>query len=124
MGECENTGDAGRGKKDCSYLGARTVEHKHWGYMAVVYNNDGGGFNSPATMPPYPDFGSGKTAWGGSDGNNDYVPWRNYGFGSLHPSVFNVLLGDGSVRSVSKTINMTLIVKLSRVNDGEFVILP
>jgi hypothetical protein len=48
-----------------------------------------------------------------------------YGFGSYHPGVSQFLLGDGSVRSFSKTTSVTNILKpLSLVNDGISVSVP
>jgi competence protein ComGC len=44
--------------------------------------------------------------------------------GSAHAGVINVLLGDGSVRSASKTTNPDIVVLLSIVNDGQSVSLP
>jgi hypothetical protein len=38
--------------------------------------------------------------------------------GSAHPGVIMVLLGDGSVRSVAKNVNVNLLARMSVVNDG------
>ncbi|MDR2641757.1 MAG: DUF1559 domain-containing protein, partial [Planctomycetaceae bacterium] len=38
--------------------------------------------------------------------------------GSAHPSSFNILLGDGSVRSAAKNVNVNLLSRMTIVNDG------
>jgi prepilin-type processing-associated H-X9-DG protein len=38
--------------------------------------------------------------------------------GSAHPSSFNVLFGDGSVRSAAKNVNVNLLSRMTIVNDG------
>ena len=44
--------------------------------------------------------------------------------GSSHPAVISTLLGDGSVRGVSKTTDPNTIWRLSHVSDGVAVSLP
>jgi hypothetical protein len=44
--------------------------------------------------------------------------------GSAHAGVFNVLLGDGAVRGVTKAVNVNLIARMSVVNDGSTDQLP
>jgi hypothetical protein len=44
--------------------------------------------------------------------------------GSAHPSAFNLLLGDGSVRGCPKTVNPDIISRLTVTNDGVTVALP
>jgi prepilin-type N-terminal cleavage/methylation domain-containing protein len=39
-------------------------------------------------------------------------------FGSWHPSICNFLMGDGSVRAVSITIDLTILDSLAQRNDG------
>ena len=41
-----------------------------------------------------------------------------YKFGSKHAGVFNVVMGDGSVRSLRNTIDYTTWVVLGGKNDG------
>jgi prepilin-type processing-associated H-X9-DG protein len=45
-------------------------------------------------------------------------------FGSAHPGVFNVLMGDGSVHGFPKTANPHVVSQLSVVNDGKAHPLP
>jgi hypothetical protein len=44
--------------------------------------------------------------------------------GSSHAGVFNVLIGDGSVRALTKTIPVPTMVALTRTSDGTPVTLP
>jgi prepilin-type N-terminal cleavage/methylation domain-containing protein/prepilin-type processing-associated H-X9-DG protein len=44
--------------------------------------------------------------------------------GSAHPGTFNVLLGDGSVRGVTKNVNVNIPARMSIVNDGSPEQLP
>jgi len=44
--------------------------------------------------------------------------------GSAHPGTINVLLGDGSIHGVSKTVNPAIIALLTIVDDGRPVMLP
>lgn len=48
----------------------------------------------------------------------------DYSFGSKHPGGANFLLGDGSVRFLSETINTTLYAQLGHVFDGNAVTVP
>jgi prepilin-type processing-associated H-X9-DG protein len=47
-----------------------------------------------------------------------------YSWGSSHPGVFNMLLGDGHVRGVNKSVNSFTLSKLAHVRDGQPVSLP
>ena len=47
-----------------------------------------------------------------------------YSLGSVHPSVVNTLIGDGSVRGISKTTEPTLMWYMTHVSDGNAVSLP
>ena len=44
--------------------------------------------------------------------------------GSAHPATLNVILGDGSVRPVTKNVNINLFARMSVVNTGESKSLP
>jgi prepilin-type N-terminal cleavage/methylation domain-containing protein len=123
MGECENpstTADGGRWKRDCSYLAAHVsgdanasdVRNDLYGFVVAV-NADTTG--REIVIPTNPNYGSNVS---------DEVPWRSYGFGSLHPSTFHVLMGDASVQGITKSVNMNIIRCLSVVNDGAVVTLP
>lgn len=63
-------------------------------------------------------------------GSHDRVPiappgkpitanWYNHGFGSWHPGICNMLLGDGSVRSFANSLAASAACKLLCVDDGE-----
>jgi prepilin-type N-terminal cleavage/methylation domain-containing protein/prepilin-type processing-associated H-X9-DG protein len=58
--------------------------------------------------PPAPDY---SAASGDGDGR----------FGSSHTGVFNVVFADGSVRSVSFTINPTVFAYLGHKSDGQVI---
>ena len=128
MGQCEPQRGAGtpeRYMRDCSYLGGTGNSHQTNGFAIGVNVNEGAASDFVGkVLPPYPDWGSGTTAAGGADGSTDVRAWQNVGFGSNHPGVFNVMLGDGSVRGVPYTINVEILVRLSCVNDGEAFQLP
>jgi len=47
-----------------------------------------------------------------------------YGFGSYHPGVCQFAVGDGSVRAVSNTTPMQILVWLTDVADGNSVSFP
>ena len=73
--------------------------------------------------------------WAGSDevgllGDGDPRPesWvqssgrtRELGFGSAHPGVTNAVFGDGSVRGVRNTVEIFLVNRLGKRDDGETV---
>jgi prepilin-type N-terminal cleavage/methylation domain-containing protein/prepilin-type processing-associated H-X9-DG protein len=44
-----------------------------------------------------------------------------YGWGSFHPGGINFLFGDGSVRSINKSIDMNIFMDLSTIAGGEVV---
>ena len=57
--------------------------------------------------------------WGGS-----YAPYQNFGqfgFRSLHPGGANFLVGDGSVRFIKESINLTVYRSLSTRQGGEVI---
>jgi prepilin-type N-terminal cleavage/methylation domain-containing protein len=62
-------------------------------------------------------------------GANDWVkaingPVYDYGFGSHHPGTCNFTLGDGSVRGISNTVTVAILIALTDVSDGKAVSLP
>ncbi len=52
------------------------------------------------------------------------IPYNHMPMGSHHPGGMNVLLGDGSVTSLSESINLELYFQLATVNGGEAVSMP
>jgi prepilin-type N-terminal cleavage/methylation domain-containing protein/prepilin-type processing-associated H-X9-DG protein len=50
--------------------------------------------------------------------------WGRYGFGSSHPSVVNFLFCDGSVHSLSPTIDHMILYYLGDGSDGQTVTIP
>jgi len=136
MGQCEesNTGDVpGRFQRDCSYLGGIsgggssppvTRGHQVYGWFNSVANRTGNAGWNGKPIPTNHNFGSGTTAAGGTDGTANRTPFADYALGSLHPGVFNILMGDGAVRGVTKTVNTMLLIELTHVSDGTSVSLP
>ena len=53
-------------------------------------------------------------------GNSSFVG----GPGSYHTGLFNVLLGDGSARSISMSIDANTLRKLAHRADGELIATP
>jgi hypothetical protein len=120
MEECEDgtAANGGRWKRDCSYLaayvssnGSSGERNDVYGFVVAVNTDSAVGI----VIPTDPNYGSSV---------NDEVPWRSYGFGSVHPSTFHVLMGDGSVQGIAKSVNMNIIRCLTAVNDGAAVSLP
>ena len=138
QGQCEENradGDQtpGRYQRDCSYLGGvaggsptdAPVNRgmQCFGFANAQVNQNRTDFQGKA-IPNEPDFGSGPVAAGGSDPVSNRHAFNSYALGSVHPGVVNLLMGDGSVRGTSKTVNTTLLVQLSCVSDGVSVALP
>jgi type II secretory pathway pseudopilin PulG len=67
-----------------------------------------------------------------NDYSEDNVPthtayhsaYRSIGFGSYHPGICQMLLGDGSVRGVAVTTPTRILQAYSFVSDGEQAVLP
>jgi prepilin-type processing-associated H-X9-DG protein len=62
-------------------------------------------------------------------GPNDWVgstngPVYDYSFGSHHPGTCNFTFGDGSVRGISNTVAIAILIALTDVSDGKSVSLP
>ncbi|MDR3197163.1 MAG: DUF1559 domain-containing protein [Planctomycetaceae bacterium] len=77
---------------------------------------------SPTTgsklFPLSPHYGNDASA------SNNINAFRTFGLGSNHPDTFHVLRGDGSVPSVSISINPNILVLLTIVDDGATINLP
>jgi hypothetical protein len=111
---------------DCSYLsasGTTTTQRADFSAQAFVVNPGLGGTGKPAvTAGGRPIARSDSEAI--ASGERWLVGYSVPVLGSAHAGVINVLLGDGSVRSVSKTTSPNIVVLLSIVNDGQSVSLP
>jgi prepilin-type processing-associated H-X9-DG protein len=62
-----------------------------------------------------------ETAW---EAMAPHAVWGRYGFGSSHPSVVNFLFCDGSVHSISPTIDHMTLYYLGDGSDGQSVAIP
>ena len=95
------------------------------GEKYLVPDSYAGGVNS---------WGDNDCAWLGFDGdasraaNADYLPlqdrpgqWATSSFGSAHSGGFNVALCDGSVRTVSYSIDAVTFTHLGNRRDGQVI---
>lgn len=133
LGECEvfpgsQTITPARYQKDCSFLGGSVKTHQAYGYVNGPDENSVSPYGQyrGKILPQDKNVGSGpNTIAGGSDpAGSDITAWAGYGLGSYHTSVFNVLLGDGSVRSVSMTVNTDILTHLVAVANRQSPALP
>ena len=113
---------------------------EHFGNVNQVHrmlfaNNDGsGGLNTQMRFAQKKELGTnpGDEAVGEIDATGG--PLQALGitgrvglalrFGSYHPSVVNFALGDGSVTSLSTTIDPVLVTRLADINDGHAASVP
>ena len=98
---------------DCTALCGATATG--FGYVfrnAVVWWNN--------EQEPYCNLQNG--IYGPNDGKNNAA--INAGFGSWHPAGCNFLLGDGSVRFVSRTTPHKMLAYFATVDDGNAISLP
>ncbi|MCL2120335.1 MAG: DUF1559 domain-containing protein, partial [Planctomycetaceae bacterium] len=58
------------------------------------------------------------------DGGGGRTMWGTYAVGSMHTSVFNAAVGDGSVATLSVTMNTELVARLIDCKDGVAVSIP
>jgi hypothetical protein len=116
------------------------IEHEEWdGSILTAANGDNEMFNiarlihadtskSPiiARSPTDKPSTVTETAWETMDPdyNGAVSIWGRYGFGSSHPNIVNFLLCDGSVHSISPTIDHMLLYYLGDGADGQSVTIP
>ena len=98
-----NTLLAGDKRLNLAYLG-QVQEDDDVGY-AGAFDND---VIRSTLQPPAPDYSA-------PDGDGDYR------FGSSHTGPFNAVLVDGSVRSISYTIDPTVFQYLGNKSDGQVI---
>jgi hypothetical protein len=133
IGQC--TGDASgstnnvrRRQFDCSYLSGKPNNNLRqmlsiFGFMNTPLKNNVIPMLGKS-IPINPDYGNGTSSEGGNDGTSDVNPWSSYALGSLHPSFTNILLGDGSVKTITASINPNIITYMSHTSDGIVFELP
>jgi prepilin-type processing-associated H-X9-DG protein len=117
------------------------IEHEQWdGSILTATNTDNEMFNvarlihadtskSPiiACSPTDKPSTITETAWEAMDpdyNTGGVSMWGKYGFGSSHPSVVNFLFCDGSVHSLSPTIDHMTLYYLDDGADGQTVTIP
>ncbi|MDR3232920.1 MAG: DUF1559 domain-containing protein [Planctomycetaceae bacterium] len=111
--------------------GIINIASAHGNWLLVTPYVSGANQNSPVARTPYVargpnEPGTGKPAAAGAVTNAmvSGADAGKYSLGSAHTSVFNVLIGDGSVRGLPVTISDGTVLALARVNDGVAVALP
>lgn len=111
-----------RYKVDCSYLtGYYETDGDHtiavFGITQTPALASGNVYAGKNVAPSY-KYGSNPETEG------DITAWHSYSFGSSHPGTFNAVLGDGSVRGISVTVNTTILTQYAAVRDGNAAQLP
>jgi hypothetical protein len=106
---------------DCSYMAAEGsyVGSSYFVTVQFKTNSDG----SPWRAPSYPIFRPTDYAGLAGTSNAAHAALRN-GFSSWHPGITQFVLGDGSVRSFSCTVPLSIMAPLADVNDGKTVQIP
>jgi hypothetical protein len=113
----------------------RIIQHEEWdGSILYAANGNNEIFNvarlihaEPAKSPIIARSPTDRpstitaTAW---DTIAPHGVWGMYGFGSSHPSVVNFLVCDGSVHSISPTIDHMTLYYLGDGADGQTVNIP
>ena len=109
---------------DCSYLSSGGItnqggEDDERPFYSVYNSTSNGNANYAGKVIAI------NSAYGNDFGpGNDINPWWTYALGSYHPGVFQTLVGDGAVRTITNVVNTTLLVQLTVVDDGNAVSLP
>ncbi|MDR1962268.1 MAG: DUF1559 domain-containing protein [Planctomycetaceae bacterium] len=109
---------------DCSYLSSRPE-----------VNTSGGNYEwrpwtvMRSTLDSIPTSGTVSNGYAIAKEPNAYnsptdSSWGTYSFGSYHPGVFNIALGDGSILSISNAINRPNLTRMIWVNDGVGIEFP
>ncbi len=105
------------GRCDLEYTGGEDDDHadnpksSDCSYLSVGFGDTRQSSNFSASRP---------VMWG--FGRDDQI--GTFSIGSGHPSVVNVLIGDGSVRAFPINTSQSLLRKFANVNDGETVAFP
>jgi hypothetical protein len=98
---------------DCSIIQANGgyVGGAYLAPVAYRYNADGSPWRNSQLILPRPD-------------EMRNIKALQRGFGSFHPGIVQFLIGDGSVRSFSIVVPLSIMAPLADVNDGKVVQLP
>ncbi len=99
-----------KGTTQTVFLGEKVVNAEHI-YLDEADDDDGwlAGWDADTNrwgmVPPIPDYHNAKEAQQGSGLGSAYDEATTYAFGSAHPTTTNFAMCDGSVRSISFSIN-------------------
>jgi prepilin-type N-terminal cleavage/methylation domain-containing protein/prepilin-type processing-associated H-X9-DG protein len=82
-------------------------------FQPIPYSDAWGNPDNPVQDQPCPaNFSGGGYA-------PDFPGWPNYRWGAAHPGAMNILLCDGSVRTMSYSIDLAVLSYLCARNDGQ-----
>jgi prepilin-type processing-associated H-X9-DG protein len=82
-------------------------------FAPIPYADAWGNPDNPVRDQPCP------ATFSGGGYAPDFPGWPNYRWGSAHPGAMNIALCDGSVRSMSYTIDLGVLSYLCARNDGQ-----
>jgi hypothetical protein len=126
LGQCEAGQTGQTGAWDCSFLSA-TFDDSDAHTTHFVRTFEGAYNSSFANMNYLTNFGDtrptralARPMASDASGSTTYL----YQFGSWHPGISNLAMGDGSVRSVSVTTPGIILLILSHVDTGQTSSLP
>jgi hypothetical protein len=104
---------------DASIFGGRLAMGGNTSFARFIYPGLPSIKRSPTDIPDGQHF-----VGDGTDPATQYARPSHCFFGGIHPGVTNFLIGDGSVHSVSPTINPVTLYFLARIDDGNVATLP
>lgn len=89
-----------------------------WELMGYYYSADWGTMRIPAMDLVADQRIRPHVSWIGPNGSGRYT---EFGFGSAHVGLCNAVFGDGSVRQVNNSIDLTILDRLGKRADGETI---
>jgi len=127
LGKCQITSTAITDNNlDCSYLAASsnsggTDTRMRADMAAHAFASNVMAYNISSIFDTNPGR---PIARSDSEPTTGVARWEWAHIGSAHSGVFNVLLGDGSVRGAAKSVSSSIIKFLTIVDDGQSIQLP